>query len=53
MKKVRIFIAALLIAGLSSCAELMQVVTATVGDVPLTNTEIIAGLKPNGKSKMS
>ena len=45
MKRIRILVAAVMIAGLSSCAELMQVVTATVGEVPLTNTEIIAGLK--------
>ncbi len=45
MKRVRIFISALLLFGLSSCAELMQVVSTTMADAPLSNTEIIAGLK--------
>jgi hypothetical protein len=35
-------LAMLLSAG---CAEIMQVVSSTMGDQPLTNTEIIAGLK--------
>lgn len=29
----------------SSCAELMKIASTTMGDQPLTNTEIIAGLK--------
>jgi hypothetical protein len=35
----------ILIFAVTSCAELMQVVSTTMGDQPLTNTEIIAGLK--------
>jgi hypothetical protein len=45
MNKLKKYFLLILIFAFSSCAELMQVVSTTMGDQPLTNTEIIAGLK--------
>jgi hypothetical protein len=44
MNKIKTSILAVLLLTLVSCAELMQVVSTST-DLPLTNTEIIAGLK--------
>lgn len=45
MKKIKTSILVVLLLTFISCAELMQVVSTSTGDLPLTNTEIIAGLK--------
>lgn len=45
MNKLKKYFFLILIFAVTSCAELMQVVSTTMGDQPLTNTEIIAGLK--------
>jgi hypothetical protein len=45
MNKLKNYFLIILLFGATSCAELMQVVSTTMGDQPLTNTEIIAGLK--------
>lgn len=45
MNKLKKILFLILIFAVTSCAELMQVVSTTMGDQPLTNTEIIAGLK--------
>lgn len=45
MNKLKNYFLIILLFGATSCAELMQVVSSTMGDQPLTNTEIIAGLK--------
>jgi hypothetical protein len=43
--KTKLIALPLIILSLFSCAELMQVVNTTMASPPLTNTEIIAGLK--------
>jgi hypothetical protein len=45
MNKLKNYFLIILLFAATSCAELMQVVSTTMGDQPLTNTEIIAGLK--------
>ena len=45
MHHIRNFLLAAVVIGITSCAELMQVVSSSMGEQPLTNTEIIAGLK--------
>ena len=45
MNKFKKYFLIILLYVSTSCAELMQVVSTTMGDQPLTNTEIIAGLK--------
>jgi hypothetical protein len=45
MRYIKSILLATLIFAVTSCAELMKVVSTSMGDQPLTNTEIIAGLK--------
>lgn len=45
MNKLKKYFFLILVFAVTSCAELMQVVSSTMGNQPLTNTEIIAGLK--------
>ena len=45
MRFLKISLLSALLFSAVSCAELMQVVNSTTGERPLTNTEIIAGLK--------
>lgn len=45
MNKLKKYFFLILVFVVTSCAELMQAVSTTMGNQPLTNTEIIAGLK--------
>lgn len=45
MNKMKKLLLSVIVLTLTSCAELIQIAGTVVGDVPLSNTEIIAGLK--------